>query len=456
MSIEALQDYTRIARYARYNKELGRRETWAEQVTRVMDMHRTKFADKLEGNEKLQGYFQYAEKAMLNNQVLGSQRALQFGGPSILKNEARLYNCTVSYADRPRFFQEAMYLLLSGCGVGFSVQEHHVALLPNIKEIAEDAEKVIYQIPDSIEGWSDMIGIILGSYFETSEHQEYFGKNVEFDYSLIRPEGSLISNTNGKAPGPEPLKNAEKKIRKVIEAQLQQNQTRLRSIDVYDIVMHSSDAVLAGGVRRSATICMFSKTDNLMMKAKTGTWFIDNPQRGRSNNSVVLLRSETSKEEFDEIMKSVKEFGEPGFVWADSLEALYNPCVTGDTLVTTDKGQVKIKDLVDNTENVLIKSFNEKTKEFELKPLKYALKTKANVNVIKIEFEDNTFLKCTPDHKIYTTDGWVEAGKLTTEHEIISNEVTYDLVDLPERSDHLSYIETEKWNNRIIESNEIK
>jgi len=328
MSIHELQEYTRISRYARYNEDKGRRETWIEQVNRVMDMHEERYVNY--GN--IQDELDIAYNALKKKLVLGSQRALQFGGPSIIRKNARMYNCTVSYADRPRFFQEAMYLLLCGCGVGFSVQTHHTAKLPALKLPDAKAETVIFQIPDSIEGWSDAIGVLLSSYFKNDQTMpEYYNKNIEFDYSLIRPEGALISDTNGKAPGPEPLEKAMAHIRSVIlRASEEADETdgfRLRTLDVYDIVMHSSDAVLAGGVRRSATICMFSHDDELMITAKTGDWFIKNPQRGRSNNSAMLIRGETSREEFMNLMKSVREFGEPGFVWAEDKEALYNPCV---------------------------------------------------------------------------------------------------------------------------------
>lgn len=325
MSIEALQEFTRISRYARYNEEKGRRETWKEQITRVMNMHKVKYKTELEQKPALVEYFNIAEKALLKTKVLGSQRALQFGGPAILKNESRLYNCTVSYADRPRFFQEAMYLLLSGCGVGFSVQKHHIAKLPDIAPKSSE-EVATFVIPDSIEGWSDAIGVLLSSFFKEGPFPEYFGKKVDFDFSQVRPEGSIISNTNGRAPGPEPLKKAMTKISSVIKTRLKLGETRLRPIDAYDIVMHSSDAVLAGGVRRSATICLFSPDDNEMASAKTGNWFTENPQRGRSNNSALLLRSAVTKDQFNSLMNNVKEFGEPGFVWADSTEIVFNPC----------------------------------------------------------------------------------------------------------------------------------
>jgi ribonucleoside-diphosphate reductase alpha chain len=341
MSIHELQEYTRISRYARYNEDKGRRETWIEQVNRVMDMHEERYTKYMGDIEE---EMQIAYNALKKKLVLGSQRALQFGGPSIIRKNARMYNCTVSYADRPRFFQEAMYLLLCGCGVGFSVQNHHVKKLPTLKLPESSADTITYQIDDSIEGWSDAIGVLLSSYFKTKQTMpEYFGANIEFDYSLIRPEGALISDTNGKAPGPEPLKKAMQHIKDVIlRAASEANKVdgfRLRTIDVYDIVMHSSDAVLAGGVRRSATICMFSHDDELMINAKTGDWFITNPQRGRSNNSAMLIRGETTRDEFMNLMKSVREFGEPGFVWADDTEALYNPCVEIGMRAYDEKGR---------------------------------------------------------------------------------------------------------------------
>lgn len=321
MSVKALQEYTRYAKYARYVPEKKRRETWDEQVTRVFDMHREKFKNEL---ASIQSDFDFAEKMVKEKRVLGSQRALQFGGKPILDKNARLYNCTVSYVDRPRFFQECMYLLLCGCGTGFSVQTHHIAQLP---DIAPRKEAALFVIPDSIEGWADAVGVIMSSYFKGDvPFPEYQGKKVSFDFTQIRPEGASLS-WGGKAPGPGGLKKSLKKIEELVERQLALGATRLRPIDAYDIIMHASDAVLSGGIRRSATICVFSPNDQEMATAKTGSWFINDPQRGRSNNSALLLRDKTTKEEFDALMKSVKEFGEPGFIWSDSTEALYNPCV---------------------------------------------------------------------------------------------------------------------------------
>lgn len=245
----------------------------------------------------------------------------------VLPNGLVTGNCTVSFCDRIRFFQECFWLLLCGCGTGFSVQKHHVAKLPDFFENRKNLRKVKYVIPDTIEGWADALGVLLATYMPHPEFENYEGCEVSFDYSLIRPAGSPLSSSVGKAPGPEPLRRSLEIIRKLLDERIKQGYTRLRPIDAYDIIMHASDAVLSGGVRRSATICIFSADDQEMLKAKTGNWFNENPQRARSNNSALLLRDQTTKEFFLGIMGDVKQFGEPGFYFSDSTEQLPNPCV---------------------------------------------------------------------------------------------------------------------------------
>ena len=204
----------------------------------------------------------------------------------------------------------------------------------NMREVAklvEIAGTKEFAIPDSIEGWSDAVGVLVSSYFQQKElFPEYTGKTVNFDFSQIRPAGSYLSSSSGKAPGPEPLKKALANIKKVLDRALKKTEVGtkfLDPIDAYDVVMHSADAVISGGVRRSATICLFSPKDTEMAEAKTGNWFHENPQRGRSNNSALLLRDKTSISNFSKLMQSVREFGEPGFVWSDSKELVVNPCV---------------------------------------------------------------------------------------------------------------------------------
>ena len=320
MSIKQLQDYIFVSKNAQYLPEKKRRETWIEAINRVKDMHLTKYKDYPEVHEDIEWAFEQVKQ----KRVLGSQRALQFGGSPILKKEARLYNCTASYCDRPRFFQETLWLLLCGCGVGFSVQLHHVAKLPDLVERKNKTKKFV--IPDSIEGWSDALGVLIASYIHHEEFEYYEGCNVEFDFSKIRPKGSPLSYSTGKAPGPDGLRNSLSEIKKILDNRVASGQTKLKPIDCYDIVMHASDAVLSGGIRRSATISLFSYEDKEMMNAKTGNWFVENPQRARSNNSVVLLKDEVTKEQFEEVIKSTKEFGEPGFALLSSTEEVFNPC----------------------------------------------------------------------------------------------------------------------------------
>ena len=310
--------------YSRWDEDKCRYETWEESVERVMNMHRKKYEHVM--TPELEDLIKFAEKAYKEKRVLGAQRALQFGGEQIFKHEARMYNCSVSHCDRPRFFQEAMYMLLCGCGVGFSVQTHHVEKLPKIHKRFDRKSKV-FIVPDTIEGWADAFGVLLSSYFEDGgEFPEFKGCKVHFDFSKIRPKGAEISG-GFKAPGPEGLRAALQKCEMLLDSQIgdAKEAVAMKPITAYDFVMHMSDAVLSGGVRRSATICLFSKEDKEMLNAKTGDWYITNPQRGRSNNSVMLIRDEVTREEWANIMESVKQVGEPGFIFSENKEFCYNP-----------------------------------------------------------------------------------------------------------------------------------
>jgi ribonucleoside-diphosphate reductase alpha chain len=235
-------------------------------------------------------------------------------------------NCTSSYADRPEFFGEIFYIMLCGCGAGFSVQKHHVAKLPNIVQRTKAPK--IHTVEDSIEGWADALDALMSSYFEESaKYPEYRGHRIYFDLTKIRPKGSKISG-GFKAPGPDALRLALDRIEHILQgATLSKKKANLKPIQVYDIIMHAADAVISGGVRRSATICLFSHDDEDMISAKTGAWYIDHPQRGRSNNSAVILRNSITKDQFEIIFDKIKQFGEPGFVFVDDLELCFNPCV---------------------------------------------------------------------------------------------------------------------------------
>ena len=322
MTVKQLQDYIFTSKYSHYLPDKLRRETFDEAADRVIDMHRRFFAER---GLQIEDLLSVCEKGIKSRRVLGSQRALQFGGDPILRKNTRIYNCATSYCDRASFFSQALWVLLCGAGVGFSVQRHHIARLPDIAR--PSGPKVTHLVHDSIEGWADALASLLSSYFQ-DEHPfpRYAGKEVVFDFSQVRPKGSAISGSTGKAPGPKPLERALGIIRRLLD-RCSDSGRRLRPIDAYDVVMHASDAVLSGGVRRSASICLFSPDDEDMLNAKTGNWLEENPQRARSNNSAMLIRGETDRSTFDRVMASVREFGEPGFVWADDRDVTYNPCV---------------------------------------------------------------------------------------------------------------------------------
>lgn len=252
-------------------------------------------------------------------------------------------NCATTYCDRVRAFQEYYWLLLCGCGVGVSVQDHHVAKLPNISKPDKKKRKT-FLIPDSIEGWADSLGVLLSSYFVSKQtFPEYKEHYVDFDYSLIRPEGSSLSH-GGKAPGHVPLEKGLELIRKILDKSCSEGNS-LQPIHCYDILMHASDSVLAGGIRRSASIVLFSLENKEMMNAKVGNWREENPQRGRSNNSAVLLKDKVTFEQFQELIKSTKEFGEPGLLWSDDTEMMFNPCFHKDARLATENGLIRIEDI---------------------------------------------------------------------------------------------------------------
>lgn len=311
--------------YSRWIPHENTYETWEQAVARVMNMHREKYAHVM--TPTLESLIQEAQDAYNDQLILGAQRALQFAGPQLRKHEAKMYNCSSSHCDRATFFQEAMYLLLCGCGVGFSVQRRHVNKLPPIHR-RNSANVKVFEIEDSIEGWAKAFGVLISS-FVTKDHPfpEYANSYIYFDFSQIRPKGAEISG-GFKAPGPDPLRAALIRCESLLNDLLAgQDEAKMRPIIAYDFMMHMSDAVLAGGVRRSATICVFDKDDTEMLNAKTGNWFETNPQRGRSNNSAMLVRDDLTREEWSTIMKSVRDFGEPGFVFATDPDHLFNPCV---------------------------------------------------------------------------------------------------------------------------------
>jgi len=308
-----LSDITVHMKYAKYVPELNRRETWNELVTRNKEMHQKRYPE-------LKDEIQLNYKYVYDKKVLPSMRSLQFSGKPIEISPNRLYNCSYLPIDHVDSFSECMFLLLSGCGVGYSVQQHHTNVLPEITKPFE-ARTRRFVIGDSIEGWSDAIKVLIKSYLGSKRSSK-----VKFDYSDIRPKGSRLVTSGGKAPGPQPLKECLVKIKGLLDGK--EDGGKLSTLEVHDIICHIADAVLAGGIRRAALISLFSAYDEEMISCKTGNWWETNPQRGRANNSAVLMRHKITKEFFLDLWKRIElsGAGEPGIYFNHDKDWGTNPC----------------------------------------------------------------------------------------------------------------------------------
>jgi ribonucleoside-diphosphate reductase alpha chain len=311
ISQKILSDITVYMKYAKYIPELNRRETWEELVTRNMGMHIKKYP-QLENDIRENYKFVYDRK------VLPSMRSMQFAGKPIETSPNRIYNCAYAPADDWRVFAEIMFLLLGGTGVGYSVQKHHVDQLPEIRKPNTDKTRR-FLIGDNIEGWADAVSVIIKAYF-------FGGSKPVFDFRDIRPKGARLVTSGGKAPGPQPLKECLIKLEGLLDAK--NDGEKLRPIEVHDMICHIADAVLAGGIRRAALISLFSATDDEMISCKAGAWWEHNPQRGRANNSAVLMRHKITKEYFMDLWKRIEasRAGEPGIYLSNDKDWGTNPC----------------------------------------------------------------------------------------------------------------------------------
>lgn len=308
---KTIQDFVFVSKYAR-TKENGQKETWEESVNRVMDMHWEKLYPIAKDKEMFQEHFNFARKYYIEKKVIGAQRALQYGGEQLKKHNFRMYNCSSSYADRIEFFSEIFYILLCGAGAGYSVQKRHVSKLPELR--GQGKRKTEYKIGDNIEGWSDSMNYLIRSHFE------YLPKPV-FDFSLIRPKGSHISG-GFKAPGPKPLEKALNQVDHILS---KATGRKLTPFEVHRISCVIADAVVSGGVRRSALISLFDHDDYEMANCKTGDWFIKYPELARANNSAVI-HPKVIKKDFNKLFYMMKEYGEPGLIISENPDFTYNPC----------------------------------------------------------------------------------------------------------------------------------
>ncbi|MCB1711147.1 MAG: hypothetical protein KDH96_01275 [Candidatus Riesia sp.] len=403
-SQKVLSDIIVYNKYAKYRPDLKRRETYEEIVDRYIGMMLKKYTDEqtysgwleksvMVDKDSLAEQIIKNSKYLYEMKVLPSMRAMQFAGPAIEKNNARIFNCSYLPVDDYRAFSEIMFLLLGGSGVGYSVQYHHVEKLPEIQKPSHTKK---FLIGDSIEGWADAIRALMKSYFGISKYKP------NFDFSDIRPKGSRLVTAGGKAPGPEPLRICLTKIEALLNEK--RNGSRLSPIEVHDIICYIADAVLAGGIRRAALISLFSFDDVEMATCKHGAWWELNPQRGRSNNSAVIVRNRINKTDFEKFWKTIKDSnsGEPGiFLTNDSSRFGTNPCaeislrefsfcVSGDTKLITRNGIEQIDSVVDKEVEIWNGEQWSKVKPY---------KTGESDRLHRVHFSDGSYLDATDDHK---------------------------------------------------------
>lgn len=389
---DEIGNFVFTSKYARYDEKHSRRETWLEAVKRVEKMHLKKYNFL---SEKDLSEITWAFDHVREKHIVPSMRSMQFGGKPIEIQNTRMFNCAVRHIDSIRSFSEVFFLLMCGVGVGFGLSKRYLSRLPDLVDKSDRTGTVItYVVEDSIEGWADSVGVLLSCYMKNNS---FTGRKIVFDYSRIRKKGEPIKTGGGKAPGHEGLKQSLKKIKALLDHIIEdKQQTRLSSINSYDIIMHMADAVLSGGVRRSATIALFEHDDNLMINAKTNfnvskkigfehftnkkgekmwegrvvldtqyggidkhkyevtlsdyeysemlckqnviNWMHIEPQRARSNNSILLHRDKITQKFFNEVIDKIQQYGEPGFVFTDDERFLVNPCAEVGFIPVTEDG----------------------------------------------------------------------------------------------------------------------
>lgn len=392
--IDLLADYVFLSKYSQRNSE-GKLERWGETIERIYSMHEVKLRKLGLWNAGVPEMIGKAKELENAKKILSSQRGRQFASPvetsGILKHETKLYNCCSTYIDRVEVFSEIMYLLLCGCGVGYSLHKEYIDKLPAVKKKTD--EWVYYRVEDSIEGWADSIKRLMENAFE--------GRDTRMNFNDIRPEGALI---DGKfiAPGPEPLIKAHENIKKVIFGA---QGRKLTSIEIHDIICFIASSVVSGGVRRSAMIALFDKDDDLMLRAKTGNWWTDNPQRAMANNSILTAKEDRlSYREMKQKLQVIRQFGEPGVVNVVDYDYTVNPCFTGDTIVAVANGEngVSIKELAERKEWVPM-YYKKHTGSVGITE-GFAFCT-GKKRVIELHLSDGSVIRCTPNHRIMMKNG---------------------------------------------------
>lgn len=384
-----LSDLKLYSDYFKWQEDKGRYETWEEACDSILGGHKEKYS-----HLNIQEELETAKLQMYDKRVLASQRNLQYRYPQLKNNNERLFNCVGALFNKNDYFNKFFYILLSGCGLDFSLRKQFTSQLSNIQERTLGTKTFV--VPDSIEGWADSLGVLMSSYFvDKQPFPEYAGHKIKFDYSLIRPKGAYISG-GFRAPGPEGLKQSLEKIETLIDNWLIKEGNELRGILVYDIIMHAADAVLSGGVRRSATSILIDEDDEELKSAKLGDWRQENPQRARSNNAVGLYRNKFSYEDLDNIVKLNQGDNDLSFIFVHDEYEISNPCFTGDMSVLTNEGYKTFEDLEQEKEVSFIDALgNPNTGKVTCTGAK---------KVIELKFRNRPSIFCTPQHLFMTTE----------------------------------------------------
>lgn len=430
-NLKVMSELVHYLRYAKYIPELQRRETWEETCNRNKEMHQRKYPFLKEEIEEVYNKFVIPKK------VLPSMRSMQYGGKAIEINNTRIYNCSFLPADCKESFSETMFLLLSGSGVGYSVQKVHTSKLPRI---CHPFRRKKYVVSDDIIGWSEAVRVLINAYMGG-------GFYPEFNFDEIRPKGSRLKTAGGKAPGPEPLKRCLKNIDKLLSKK--KNGSKLVPLEVHDIMCYVAQAVISGGVRLAAMICFFDKDDEMMLTCKGNfklkivdstpmgdnmyevnlidkvtskeyslnldedtfkklsdngelPWWYFEPQRARANNSAVFLRHAVKKSDFKKFWKIVEEnkTGEPGVFFSNSVDMMSNPCQPSYATVLTPDGIRQFKDIKEGSIIWSGKRWTTVTKKWStgVKPV-YTYNTSAG------------YFLGTENHKVYQNGEKVEVGE---------------------------------------------
>ncbi|MDO8623921.1 MAG: ATP cone domain-containing protein [bacterium] len=298
-----LGEFVYLRSYSKWIPEEGRRETWIETVNRYVDFMHENLGDKLTDKEYIE-----VREAILKQEVVPSMRLMQFAGEAARRCNTCAYNCTYTAPVSLEDFAEIMYLSMQGCGVGYAVESENIQQLPQIAKQGGDKLST-HVVGDSKEGWCDSLTIGLKAW--------YSGKDIDFDFSHVRPAGARLKTMGGKASGPAPLQDLLSFARERI---LARQGRRLRNIDAHDIICKIGACVVAGGVRRTAMISLSDLDDPEVRDAKKGQFFLTDPHRSVANNSAVYQVKPTNTELMDEWVALMKSgSGERGIFNRGSL-----------------------------------------------------------------------------------------------------------------------------------------